>query len=39
MLINIDFAKAFDAVNHTKLIAKLAACGISGNLLGWISNF
>jgi hypothetical protein len=29
----IDFAKSFDAVCHRKLLSKLAAYGIAGNLL------
>ena len=35
----IDFSKAFDVVCHNKLLYKLAAYGISGNLLSWIKNF
>ena len=35
----IDYAKAFDTVSHAKLLAKLTAYGISGNLLTWISHF
>ena len=35
----IDFKKAFDSVCHNKLLIKLAAYGISGNLLGWIKSF
>ena len=35
----IDFSKAFDVVCHNKLLHKLAACGITGNLLSWINNF
>jgi ribonuclease P/MRP protein subunit RPP40 len=35
----IDYAKAFDTVCHSKLICKLSALGISGNLLLWIKNF
>jgi len=34
-----DFSKAFDSVTHSKLFAKLTACGISGCLLHWIENF
>lgn len=29
----LDFAKAFDAVPHKRLLNKLKAYGISGNLL------
>ena len=35
----IDFAKAFDSVCHSRLITKLRFCGISGDLLQWISDF
>ena len=35
----IDFSKALDLVYHNKLLYKLAAYGISGNLLSWIKNF
>jgi Reverse transcriptase (RNA-dependent DNA polymerase)/Endonuclease-reverse transcriptase len=35
----IDFKKAFDSVCHNKLLIKLAAYGINGNLLGWIKSF
>jgi hypothetical protein len=35
----IDYQKAFDAVSHSKLLAKLSAYGIEGNIRDWISNF
>ena len=35
----IDFAKAFDSVNHQKLLHKLQGYGISGNLMNWIKDF
>jgi len=35
----IDYQKAFDAVSHCKLLAKLDAYGISGNIRKWISSF
>ena len=34
-----DFEKAFDKVSHRKLLIKLEAYGIVGNLLGWIRSF
>ena len=34
-----DFEKAFDKVSHRKLIIKLEAYGIGGNLLEWIRSF
>ena len=38
-VIYLDFAKAFDSVSHEKLIYKLQAYGICGDLLEWIKNF
>lgn len=35
----IDFRKAFDSVNHTILLQKLKAVGISGNLLSWMKSY
>ena len=35
----LDLAKAFDSVSHPKLLYKLEANGISGNLLGWLRSF
>jgi hypothetical protein len=35
----IDFSKAFDTVCKSKLLCKLSALGITGNLLLWINNF
>ena len=35
----IDFRKAFDTVNHTILLEKLKATGISGDLLSWLDNY
>ena len=35
----IDYAKAFDTVSHAKLLSKLSAYGITGNLYNWISSF
>ena len=35
----LDFAKAFDTVSHRKLLVKLEAYGISGNILRWIRQF
>lgn len=34
-----DFSKAFDTVNHTRLLAKLASMGISGVANKWIASF
>ena len=38
-VVYIDFSKAFDSVVHSKLLDKLASCGISGCLLRWIGHF
>jgi len=35
----IDFQKAFDSVVHSKLCHKLKSYGVSGRLLGWITDF
>ena len=34
-----DFAKAFDTVPHRRLCKKLAAYGIKGSILNWITSF
>ena len=38
-VIYLDYSKAFDSVPHLRLIGKLQAYGIRGNLLKWIENF
>ena len=38
-VIHLGFQKAFDKVPHRRLIMKLAALGISGNILQWIENW
>ena len=35
----LDFAKAFDTVNHRILLGTLAHYGIRGNILQWIQNY
>ena len=35
----LDFAKAFDKVPHARLVQKLKAKGIDGNILRWIENW
>ena len=37
--IYLDFAKAFDSVPHERLLRKVSAYGIRGQLLTWIKNF
>jgi len=38
-VIYLDFAKAFDSVVHSKLLAKLSCYGINSLLLSWIHSF
>ena len=38
-IIYLDFAKAFDVVCHKRLIVKLQAKGIDGDLLAWITDW
>ena len=37
--IYLDFRKAFDAVPHMRLLAKLEAFGITGKVPSWIKSF
>jgi hypothetical protein len=37
-IIYLDFAKAFDKVPHKRLLAKVHAAGIRGNVYNWISD-
>ena len=38
-IIYLDFAKAFDKVPHGRLIAKMRAHSIDGNVLQWVKNW
>ena len=38
-VIFLDYAKAFDTVPHRRLLNKVKALGIDGNILGWIEQF
>ena len=34
-----DFKKAFDKVPHRRLLAKVRACGMTGQVANWIANW
>ena len=38
-LVLLDFSKAFNKVNHLKLLFKLSQHGVKGNILNWIRAF
>ncbi|MCA9388033.1 MAG: reverse transcriptase family protein, partial [Candidatus Andersenbacteria bacterium] len=38
-IIFLDFSKAFDKVSHRRLLLKLEAYGIKGQILAWLSAF
>ena len=38
-IVYLDFCKAFDCVPHQRVLFKLKAYGISGNVLNWIMDF
>ena len=38
-LILLDFSKAFDNVNHSKLLHKLRQYGAYGQIVSWIRSF
>ena len=38
-IVYLDFAKAFDLVPRCRLIAKLKAHGVDGELLRWMSSW
>ena len=38
-IIYMDFQKAFDSVPHKRLITKVKALGVDGNVLKWITDF
>ena len=38
-VVYLDFSKAFDSVDHGKLVLKLKQRGVEGNLLSWLANY
>ena len=38
-ILYLDMSKAFDRINHKRLMEKLANSGIGGNLLNWFRSF
>ena len=38
-VVYLDFRKAFDKVDHKRLLVKLEAAGVRGNLLKWIGDW
>ena len=38
-IVYLDFAKAFDSVDHSILLQKLKCYGVTGNLLGWFADY
>ena len=38
-ILYLDFAKAFDSVDHNILLAKLKSYGVTGNLLNWFADY
>ncbi len=38
-LVYLDFANAFDSINHRFLLAKLKSYGIDGAALNWIKSY
>jgi hypothetical protein len=38
-MVYLDMSKAFDRINHKRLIQKLQNSGIGGNLLKWFNSY
>ena len=38
-VIYLDFKKAFDSINHTKLLHKIRSFGITGTLFNWFVTY
>ncbi len=37
-IVYLDFKKAFDKVPHRRLLAKVTACGVAGQVANWIAT-
>ena len=37
-IVYLDFKKAFDEVPHRRLLAKVRACGVAGQVANWIAQ-
>ena len=38
-IVYLDFMKAFDKAPHRRLLAKVGACGVAGQVAIWIANW
>ena len=38
-IVCLDFKKGFDEVPHRRLLAKVRACGVAGQVANWIANW
>ena len=38
-IVYLDFKKEFDKVPHRRLLAKVRACGVAGQVVNWIGNW
>ena len=38
-IVYLDFKKAFDEIPHRRLLAKVRACGVAGQVDNWIANW
>ena len=38
-IVYLDFKKAFNKVPHRRLLAKVRACGVAGQVTNWITNW
>ena len=38
-IVYLDFKKAFDKLPHRRLLAKVGACGVAGEVANWIVNW